>query len=89
MNLLNQPLSRYPNLYGWNPNQNTDGIGSFQAFRSAQAFFSPLREAEVVPETQPEVEEFQKGTTKRPHKKKQKPPERKKCNRGMPKRSMC
>ncbi|MFS7997608.1 putative No apical meristem-associated domain-containing protein [Helianthus anomalus] len=32
MNLLNQPLSWDPNLYGWNPNQNTDGMGSSQAF---------------------------------------------------------
>ncbi|KAJ0582499.1 hypothetical protein HanHA300_Chr04g0152911 [Helianthus annuus] len=74
MNLLNQPRSWDPNLYGWNLNQNMDGMGSSQAFGSAQAFGSPLREPEVVPETQPEVEETQKGKTKRPHKKKQKPP---------------
>ncbi|MFS7948956.1 hypothetical protein Hanom_Chr06g00565901 [Helianthus anomalus] len=70
MNLLNQPLSWDPNLYGWNPNQNTDGMGSSQAFGSAQAFGSPLHEPDVVPETQPEVAETQKGKEKRPHKKK-------------------
>ncbi|MFS8013165.1 putative No apical meristem-associated domain-containing protein [Helianthus anomalus] len=72
MNLLNQPLSWDPNLYGWNPNQNTDGMGSSQAFGSAQAFGSPLHEPDVVPETQPEVPETQKGKgkAKRAHKKK-------------------
>ncbi|MFS8009100.1 hypothetical protein Hanom_Chr14g01280541 [Helianthus anomalus] len=30
INLLNQPLSWDPNLYGWNPNQNTDGMGPSQ-----------------------------------------------------------
>ncbi|XP_021990973.1 uncharacterized protein LOC110887708 [Helianthus annuus] len=76
MNLLNQPLSWDPNLYGWNPNQNTDGMGSSQAFGSAQAFGSPLREPDVVPETQPEVPDTQpetqkgKGKAKRAHKKK-------------------
>ncbi|XP_035842096.1 uncharacterized protein LOC110921341 [Helianthus annuus] len=70
MNLLNQPLSWDPNLYGWNPNQNTDGMGS------AQAFGSPLHEPDVVPETQPEVPDTQpetqkgKGKAKRAHKKK-------------------
>ncbi|XP_035841363.1 uncharacterized protein LOC110916467 [Helianthus annuus] len=76
MNLLNQPLSWDPNLYGWNPSQNTDGMGSSQAFGSAQAFGSPLREPDVVPETQPEVPDTQpetqkgKGKAKRAHKKK-------------------
>ncbi|KAF5821596.1 putative glutathione transferase [Helianthus annuus] len=76
MNLLNQPLSWDPNLYGWNPNQNTDGMGSSQAFGSAQAFGSPLHEPDVVPETQPEVPDTQpetqkgKGKAKRAHKKK-------------------
>ncbi|XP_021988656.1 uncharacterized protein LOC110885283 [Helianthus annuus] len=76
MNLLNQPLSWDPNLYGWNLNQNTDGMGSSQAFGSAQAFGSPLHEPDVVPETQPEVPDTQpetqkgKGKAKRPHKKK-------------------
>ncbi|MFS7970970.1 hypothetical protein Hanom_Chr09g00827171 [Helianthus anomalus] len=50
MNLLNQPLSWDPNLYGWNPNQNTDEMGSSQAFGSAQAFGSPLHDPEVVPD---------------------------------------
>ncbi|MFS7899427.1 hypothetical protein Hanom_Chr00s057741g01783661 [Helianthus anomalus] len=44
MNLLNQPLSWDPDLYGWNPNQNTDGMRSSQAFGSAEAFGSPLHE---------------------------------------------
>ncbi|XP_021986997.1 uncharacterized protein LOC110883587 [Helianthus annuus] len=76
MNLLNQPLSWDPNLYGWNPSQNTDGMGSSQAFGSAQAFGSPLHEPDVVPETQPEVPDTQpetqkgKGKAKRAHKKK-------------------
>ncbi|XP_035830167.1 glutathione S-transferase T3-like [Helianthus annuus] len=76
MNLLNQPLSWDPNLYGWNPNQNTDGMGSSQAFGSAQAFGSSLHEPDVVPETQPEVPDTQpetqkgKGKAKRAHKKK-------------------
>ncbi|XP_021985354.1 uncharacterized protein LOC110881385 [Helianthus annuus] len=78
MNLLNQPLSWDPNLYGWNPNQNMDGMGSSQAFGSAQAFGSPLHEPDVVPETQPEVPDTQpetqkgkgKAKAKRPHKKK-------------------
>ncbi|XP_022032816.1 uncharacterized protein LOC110933925 [Helianthus annuus] len=76
MNLLNQPLSWDPNLYGWNPNQNTDGMGSSQAFGSDQAFGSPLHEPDVVPETQPEVPDTQpetqkgKGKAKRAHKKK-------------------
>ncbi|KAJ0812131.1 putative glutathione transferase [Helianthus annuus] len=76
MNLLNQPLSWDPNLYGWNPNQNTDGMGSSQAFGSAQAFGSPLHEPDVVPKTQPKVPDTQpetqkgKGKAKRPHKKK-------------------
>ncbi|KAJ0890123.1 hypothetical protein HanRHA438_Chr09g0420231 [Helianthus annuus] len=72
MNLLNQPLSWDPNLYGWNRNQNTDGMGSSQAFGSAQAFGSPLHEPEVVPETQPEVTKTQKGKGKQTHKKKAK-----------------
>ncbi|MFS8033770.1 hypothetical protein Hanom_Chr17g01573461 [Helianthus anomalus] len=38
MNLLNQPLSWDPNLYGWNPNHNMGVIGS------SQAFGSPLRD---------------------------------------------
>ncbi|MFS7955899.1 hypothetical protein Hanom_Chr07g00648171 [Helianthus anomalus] len=38
MNLLNQPISWDPNLYGWNPNQNMDGMGPSQVFGSAQAF---------------------------------------------------
>ncbi|KAM0018177.1 putative glutathione transferase [Helianthus debilis subsp. tardiflorus] len=76
MNLLNQPLTWDPNLYGWNPNQNTDGMGSSQAFGSAQAFGSPLHEPDVVPGTQPEVPDTQpetqkgKGKAKRAHKKK-------------------
>ncbi|KAM0064251.1 putative glutathione transferase [Helianthus debilis subsp. tardiflorus] len=74
MNLLNQPLSWDPNLYGWNPSQNMDGMGSSQAIGSAQAFGSPLHEHDVVPETQPEVPdtqpETQKGKGKRAHKKK-------------------
>ncbi|MFS7917491.1 hypothetical protein Hanom_Chr03g00189661 [Helianthus anomalus] len=70
MNLLNQPLSLDPNLYGWNPNQNMDGMGSSQAFGSAQAFSFPLHEPEDVPESQPKVAETQKGKGKRTHKKK-------------------
>ncbi|KAF5801844.1 putative No apical meristem-associated domain-containing protein [Helianthus annuus] len=76
MNLLNQPLSWDPNLYGWNPSQNMDGLGLSQAFGSAQAFGSPLHEPDVVPETQPEVPDTQpetqkgKGKAKRAHKKK-------------------
>ncbi|MFS7927689.1 hypothetical protein Hanom_Chr04g00312051 [Helianthus anomalus] len=56
MNLLNQPLSWNPNLYGWKSNQNKNGMGSSQAFGSAQAFGSPLREPKVVSDTQPKVE---------------------------------
>ncbi|MFS8007840.1 hypothetical protein Hanom_Chr14g01265681 [Helianthus anomalus] len=70
MCLLNQPLSWEPNLYGWNPNHNMGGIGSFQAFGSAQTFGSPLREPDFVPDTQPVVEEVQQNKTKRNHKKK-------------------
>ncbi|MFS7971999.1 hypothetical protein Hanom_Chr09g00839431 [Helianthus anomalus] len=88
MNPLNQPLSWDPNQYAWNPNQNMDGMGSSQAFRLARAFGFPLRELEVVPETQSEVEETQKGKTKRPHNKKTETRAKKMCNRGMPKRSM-
>ncbi|MFS7923331.1 hypothetical protein Hanom_Chr03g00259491 [Helianthus anomalus] len=62
MNLLNQALSWDPNLYGRNPNQTV----SSQAFGSAQAFGSPLREPDVVPVTQPEVEETQKRKNKTP-----------------------
>ncbi|MFS7904451.1 hypothetical protein Hanom_Chr01g00036231 [Helianthus anomalus] len=40
-------------------------MGSSQAFGSAQSFGSPLHEPEVVPETQPEVTERQKGTHKK------------------------
>ncbi|MFS7940534.1 hypothetical protein Hanom_Chr05g00465611 [Helianthus anomalus] len=52
------------------PESKHDGMGSSQVFGSARAFGSPLREPEVVPETQPEVEEMQKGNPKPPHKKK-------------------
>ncbi|MFS7988182.1 hypothetical protein Hanom_Chr11g01031661 [Helianthus anomalus] len=90
MNLLNQPLTWDPNLYGWNPNQNMDGMGSSQAFRSAQAFSSPLRDPEVVPETQPEVEESKKEKQNAHIKRKRKTERKKKtCNRGMTKRSTC
>ncbi|KAF5796675.1 putative glutathione transferase [Helianthus annuus] len=97
MNLLNQPLSWDPNLYGWNPNQNTDGMGSSQAFGSAQAFGSPLHEPDVVPETQPEVPDTQpetqkgKGKAKRAHKKKVETNTRakKKCDNVGARRGVC
>ncbi|MFS7926766.1 hypothetical protein Hanom_Chr04g00300981 [Helianthus anomalus] len=60
MNLLNQLLSWDPNLYGWNPNQNMDGMGSSQAFGLTQTFGSLLHDPEVVPETQRKVKETQK-----------------------------
>ncbi|KAJ0881544.1 putative No apical meristem-associated domain-containing protein [Helianthus annuus] len=97
MNLLNQPLSWDPNLYWWNPNQNTDGMGSSQAFGSAQAFGSPLHEPDVVPETQPEVPDTQletqkgKGKAKRAHKKKVETNTRakKKCDNVGARRGVC
>ncbi|KAJ0858184.1 hypothetical protein HanRHA438_Chr13g0598341 [Helianthus annuus] len=54
-------------------------MGSSQAFRSAQAFGSPLHEPDV-PKTQPEVAETQKGKGKRTHKKKAKTTTRAKKN---------
>ncbi|MFS7911933.1 hypothetical protein Hanom_Chr02g00123841 [Helianthus anomalus] len=46
------------------------GIGSSQAFDSAQAFGSPLRKPDVVPGTQPLEEDAQQNKSKRNHKKK-------------------
>ncbi|MFS7902771.1 hypothetical protein Hanom_Chr01g00015201 [Helianthus anomalus] len=46
MNLLNQPLSWDPNLYGWNPNQNMDGMGHLKHLdrhkHSARHYASPM-----------------------------------------------
>ncbi|KAJ0443693.1 hypothetical protein HanIR_Chr16g0823611 [Helianthus annuus] len=77
MNLLNQPLSWDPKLYGFMNLLNQPQCMSrkvfflvVQAFGSAQAFGSPLHEPDVIPETQHEVAETQKGKGKRPHKKK-------------------
>ncbi|MFS7922363.1 hypothetical protein Hanom_Chr03g00248221 [Helianthus anomalus] len=70
INLLNQPVSWDPNLYGWNTNHNMGGIGS------SQVFGSPLSKPDFVSDTQPVGQEAQKNKTECNHKQKTK---RKKC----------
>ncbi|KAJ0442110.1 hypothetical protein HanIR_Chr16g0805471 [Helianthus annuus] len=58
MNILNQPITREPNQYSWNPNLNMVGYDSSQGFGSSQS------ESDFVPETQ--LDEEPKTQTKTP-----------------------